>query len=420
MPVDPSEVNATIFIAESDPATGEDIAQRIRELGYAAAGPATTAAEVEVQARAARPDLVLMDIVLALDVYAGESADGMIRKIGAPVIFMAAPSDLDRLEQIGPALPYGHLVKPVGNSSLSLAVESALTVLRIENGRKEVDEELDRYRRIISSSTDSMALVGPDYRYRIVNETYEYYSGLKKEQIVGTGVGDYLGPDVFESLVKERLDRCLAGETVNYRAWFEFRRLGHRFMDTTYSPYAGASGQVEDVLVISRDITDLQKTEDSRREAEALFRQLFDNMTNGVAVYRPVDGGRDFVFVDINPAGQALSQVRAEDVIGKKLGDIFPLVDEFGLLDILRKVSEGRPAQTSAIEAVRGRTHTGNGGEQGFPFAVGPGGGLVRRHFRAGTDDRGFAGKRGALPDGGGVGPVVHNRRPGRQTGVHQ
>jgi len=49
---------------------------------------------------------------------------------------------------------------------------------------------------------------------------------------------------------------------------------------------------------------DLENEIALRKEAEFHFRNLFENMTTGVAVYNPINNGEDFIFVDINAAGQ--------------------------------------------------------------------------------------------------------------------
>ncbi len=71
---------------------------------------------------------------------------------------------------------------------------------------------------------------------------------------------------------------------------------------------------------------------------DALFRRVFDDIPTCGAIYRAVDGGRDFVFVDFNAAAEALEQVSRSDVIGRRVTDVFPGVDEFGLLEVFREV----------------------------------------------------------------------------------
>ncbi|MFH1377120.1 MAG: PAS domain S-box protein [Planctomycetota bacterium] len=81
-----------------------------------------------------------------------------------------------------------------------------------------------------------------------------------------------------------------------------------------------------------------QQSEIGLRESEERFQQLFDNMSNGVAVYQAVENGQNFVFVNLNKTGQKSSQATLEEVIGRCVTDVYPAVEKIGLLDIFRRV----------------------------------------------------------------------------------
>jgi len=74
------------------------------------------------------------------------------------------------------------------------------------------------------------------------------------------------------------------------------------------------------------------------RESEQRFHQLFDHISSGVAVYEAKDDGRDFIIKDLNRAGQQISKVKKEEVIGRSVVDVFPGVKEFGLFDVFNRV----------------------------------------------------------------------------------
>jgi len=74
------------------------------------------------------------------------------------------------------------------------------------------------------------------------------------------------------------------------------------------------------------------------RESEQRFHQLFDHISSGVAVYEAKDDGRDFIIKDINRAGQQISKVKKEEIVGRSVVDVFPGVKEFGLLDVFNRV----------------------------------------------------------------------------------
>ncbi|MBF0208912.1 MAG: PAS domain-containing protein, partial [Oligoflexia bacterium] len=86
-------------------------------------------------------------------------------------------------------------------------------------------------------------------------------------------------------------------------------------------------------------------------EHNEMFKQLFNNMDDGVAIYSAVDDGQDFVFVDINRRGQEVSTVSLKKIVGRRVTEIFPFVKEFGLLDILRRVyATGKPQELPLTE----------------------------------------------------------------------
>lgn len=78
--------------------------------------------------------------------------------------------------------------------------------------------------------------------------------------------------------------------------------------------------------------------QDSADVVAAKLDALINHTSSGVAIYRAVDEGEDFVFVDFNPAAQDIEQVSKDDVLGKRVTEVFPGVCEFGLLDVFRRV----------------------------------------------------------------------------------
>ncbi len=86
-------------------------------------------------------------------------------------------------------------------------------------------------------------------------------------------------------------------------------------------------------------------------DSEQRYRELFDAMSSGVAVYRAIDGGKDFVFVDFNRAGERIEQVDREALIGRRLTEVFPGVRAFGIFEVLQRVYwTGTPEHFPAAE----------------------------------------------------------------------
>ncbi len=74
-------------------------------------------------------------------------------------------------------------------------------------------------------------------------------------------------------------------------------------------------------------------------ESEKRFHQLFEHSSSGVVVYSPVDDGNDFIIRDANKSVETIEKVKRRDIIGKRATQVFPGIEEFGLLDVLKSVS---------------------------------------------------------------------------------
>ncbi|WIM06419.1 MAG: EAL domain-containing protein [Candidatus Nitricoxidivorans perseverans] len=94
-------------------------------------------------------------------------------------------------------------------------------------------------------------------------------------------------------------------------------------------------------------------------EYQARYRQLFENMPSGVAIYHAVDEGADFVFAGINGAVERIEHVRREDVFGRRVTEVFPGVVEFGLLEVLRRVWRTGEAEHFPIAFYRDKRISG-------------------------------------------------------------
>jgi len=92
------------------------------------------------------------------------------------------------------------------------------------------------------------------------------------------------------------------------------------------------------VFATVQDITERKRAEEALREGEERYRELFDNISSGVAVYEAVDNGEDFIFKDFNKAGERIEGLEKKDVLGMRLAERFPGVKEFGLFEVLQRV----------------------------------------------------------------------------------
>ncbi|MBF0453284.1 MAG: PAS domain S-box protein [Magnetococcales bacterium] len=149
-------------------------------------------------------------------------------------------------------------------------VESRSVILDL-TARKEAEKSLRQYAAIVAASKDHMAFLDRNYIYRAVNDAYLINHGKQKDDIIGRTVEDLLGGKVFKR-IQANLDRCLAGEVVNFQGWFVFPVQGRRWMDISYFPQFQEDGEVSGIVVTSRDHTYRKELTDQLQESEERFQ----------------------------------------------------------------------------------------------------------------------------------------------------
>ncbi|VVB75916.1 Methanogenesis regulatory histidine kinase FilI [Candidatus Tiddalikarchaeum anstoanum] len=92
------------------------------------------------------------------------------------------------------------------------------------------------------------------------------------------------------------------------------------------------------VNVYAINITTRRKAEGLLQDSESRFRELFSSMGNGVAVYEAVNDGADFIFKDLNKAGERISKIRRSKAVGQRLTKLFPSIKKSGLLEMFTRV----------------------------------------------------------------------------------
>ena len=102
--------------------------------------------------------------------------------------------------------------------------------------------------------------------------------------------------------------------------------------------YINKPFQPDEVMLRINTHIDFLRSRRKLRESESRYYELFNNISSGVAVYRSVREGEDFEFVDYNKAGMHIDQRQGEVLLGKTVREVFSGVEEFGLLDVFRRV----------------------------------------------------------------------------------
>jgi len=137
--------------------------------------------------------------------------------------------------------------------------------------RKQAEKKLRLHEVIVQSALEPMAVIDRDYRFVLVNNSYESFWTLDRSTIIGRKVPDIIGREVFERTVKPMVDRCLSGEQVRYRSWFASPSLGRRYMHLNYTPYRDPDGTIVGLINIAYDTTEQRLAEEALQLKEKML-----------------------------------------------------------------------------------------------------------------------------------------------------
>lgn len=130
--------------------------------------------------------------------------------------------------------------------------------------RREAEEKLEQFRRIIAAATDLYSLVDRDYRCTMVNDSYLSTFNLQRNNVLGKPLYMLMGQKVFDEHIKPFIDTAFEGEACHseHKVHLDGEDL---FFTVTYNPVPRADGTIDHVSMVSRDITELKQNEQSLR-----------------------------------------------------------------------------------------------------------------------------------------------------------
>jgi len=119
-------IKAKILVVEDEVIVAMDIRQRLIRLGYEVVATVRTGEEAIKWATETRPDLVLMDILLAGAIDGIDAAREIMSRLKIPVIYVTSYSDETTVFRAKLTEPFGYMLKPIEEGELKSVIEFRL------------------------------------------------------------------------------------------------------------------------------------------------------------------------------------------------------------------------------------------------------------------------------------------------------
>jgi len=186
----------------------------------------------------------------------------------------------------------------------------------------ERDQQLDalgKYKRIFESSNDLIAYVDHNYQFKMVNYAYAKYHGLKKEQIENHHLSEVFGKKIFLQTIKPSVDKALSGNVIKFTEIFNFKEVGKRLINVTYTPYKDDNNEVIGFIFRGEDITELEEQRQLTQLSKIEQEEIINCMLEGV-----LTTDSKGVILTFNPEAENIFGYTQHEMVGSNVSQLIP------------------------------------------------------------------------------------------------
>jgi len=264
--------------------------------------------------------------------YVPEEFRGTVRKAINTVFLTGEPSSYE-IAARGPHDALSWYTSHIGPIKKDGRVLSAVLITRDITKRKRVEEERRRsesqLRTLIQSIPDMVFFKDAQGRHLLVNRACEEFLGMGQEEVIGKTVAEFMPADIAEACRRsdEEAMRTPWPVVVEEVAGEEPFKV---HLETVKSSIRDESGNITGLVVVSRDITERKRAEETLR----LFSVALDEAPDGIQV---VDTEGRILYS--NKAIERMFGYTHEELKGKRVS-ILNVDDEFAGTHIFPSIRE--------------------------------------------------------------------------------
>lgn len=158
--------------------------------------------------------------------------------------------------------------------------------------RKQIEETLRtrerEYRTLVENAPEVIARFDRQLRHTYVNEYGAKVYGVPREDVIGkTNAELGMPPDKVEYWRKHFEEVLATGEQQTVDFDFDSPNFGHQYFSSIFVPEFSDSGQVESVLAITRDVTELRQAEKALEDERNRLHTVLSTLPVGVFIIGP-------------------------------------------------------------------------------------------------------------------------------------
>lgn len=190
-----------------------------------------------------------------------------------------------------------------------------------------------QFRAVFENSSAGKSLTRPDGSLMRVNQAFADMLGYSLEEMQTINFREITHPDDLPESVE--CIRCLlAGERDTYELEKRYRHKDGHYVwaYVTTSLLRDAQKQPLYFVTTILDTSRQKAAEQALQESEARYRLMFTNLNAGFALHEIIldDSGQpvDYRFLEVNPAYEALTGLKREQILGRTIREVIPNLEE--------------------------------------------------------------------------------------------
>jgi len=210
---------------------------------------------------------------------------------------------------------------------------------QIRRATRKLREREKKFGLYVNNLNDLIYELNPQGKFIFVSDNVKDLLGYEPQEILNTKFDEIVHPNDVH-FCYDFLNKVLQSKEkqagIKYRV--RHKEDGWKYHISNGSPLINEKNNQTTFVGVARDVTEKHKNEVSLKEKEFRYRKLFENMQNGVAIYRAVNDGADFEFVAFNSAAERITNTKFEELYGKTLLQEFPNMRNAPLYKALQEV----------------------------------------------------------------------------------